>query len=132
MTPRWHSLATSAAWGGARSVLRSTAMPSRPLEVEASVEGMAARIVEAERAGAEDPHQDRAGCRGALEDEAHHDRPHEEPEGGSVPSSTLRPRWSMTAATARARSRSGRRAGIERAAHLEGVRGALDYRGFQR
>src|SRR5947199_5132900 len=87
MTPRWHSLATSAAWGGARSVLRSTAMPSRPLEVEASVEGMAARIVEAERAGAEDPHQDRAGCRGALEDEAHHDRPHEEPEGGSVPAS---------------------------------------------
>src|SRR5438093_12783762 len=67
MTPRWHSLATSAAWGGARSVLRSTAMPARPLEVETSVEGMAARIVEAERAGAEDPHQDRAGCRGALE-----------------------------------------------------------------
>src|SRR5207244_9271772 len=69
-SPRGHALATSSARAGARSVLRSTATPSRPVEVEAGVEGVAARVVEAERAGAEDLHHQRAGRLGAPEDEA--------------------------------------------------------------
>src|SRR5438094_3472127 len=70
ITPRWHSLATSAACGGTRSAARATATSSRPLEVEAGVEGVAARVVEAERAGAEDLHHERAGRLRAPEDEA--------------------------------------------------------------
>src|SRR5437867_13230506 len=60
----------SAAWGGARSALRSTATRSRPLEVEAGVEGVATGVVEAERPGAEDLHHQRAGYLRAPEDEA--------------------------------------------------------------
>src|SRR5437763_7218988 len=45
-------------------------MRSRPLEAEAGVEGVAARVVEAERAGAEDLHHERAGRLRAPEDEA--------------------------------------------------------------
>src|SRR5207247_1752568 len=61
---------TISACGRPGSAARSTATSSRALEVEAGGEGVAARVVEAERAGAEDLHHERAGRQRAPEDEA--------------------------------------------------------------